>query len=419
MPWLRAGFRQNAELAVSSTTEAKPMSVAQNTERMLKSLVRKARVVLVGLGNIGSRMAMELPLAGAKELLLVDPDRTSARNLRTCWAFSPKDIGQPKVDVVARQVRRSFPEVAVETAPCSFNRLGLARLHDWLPAVLVGAVDSRRARYELAEAAFWMDMPLFDLGIPAAGPPAARAQLTWRTIRAIDPLKAWSAQDWDLLEQTQPCGLPSSDRQHKPVASSASGAAAATLGVAAVRKLLSGDTSDIGWELRLEMTHFSTARRALPSNGFSPLDPSDAIRARPLTCKTATLGNLVDAAERLLGSGAVLLLNREISFGFLCRRCGYRPEVGPVGWQPCPRCGRDMIPVHPLTRLCRDSIQHGADEPVGCLGMARDLLRVQGSTERGRVWMEYRTVRRHHERPTTTSCPGGLPGSAAVGCRGI
>jgi len=365
------------------------MSVtARNRENLLKGLARSRRVVLVGLGNIGSRLSVELPLAGAKELLLVDPDCASTRNLDTCWAFSPNDIGKPKVEVLARRIRKAFPRVSVMAMPCHFAVLGLARLRDCLPAVLVGAVDSRRARYELAEAALWLGMPLVDLGIPVAGPPAAKARITWWPIQAIDPLNAWSAQDWDLLEQVQPCRPGPSDRNDGPVASSVSGMAAASLGIAAVRKLLSGDVSDVGWECRLELTRFTAARRALPVEGLSPLDPKDRIRVKPVTRRVTTLGDLVGAAERLLGCGAVLLLNREVSFGFLCRRCGRLPDVGPVGCRRCPKCGRGMNPVHPLSRLNRDFLEDRADEPVGCLGVARDLLRVRGP-ERERIWMEY------------------------------
>ena len=362
---------------------------APTGEALLKRLARTRRVVLVGLGNIGSRLAMELPLAGTKGLLLVDPDRVSHRNLQTCWVFSPDDIGRSKVKVVAQWVRRSFPDVSVQDAECAFDRLGLCRLRDWLPAVLVGAVDSRRARYELAEAALWLGMPLVDLGIPAAGPAAARVQVTWQAVRPIDPLNAWSVQDWNLLEQVNPCGSISQNKGDGPLASSVSGIAATCLGTAAVRKLFAYDASDVGWECRVEVVRFSMARRPLPAKGLSPLDPSDAIRARPPTCRASTLGDLVDFAEKLFGPGAVLLLNREISFGFQCRSCERQLRAGPVEYRPCTTCGENMVPIRPLAQLCRDCLTGHTHESVGCLGVGRDLLRVRGRTERNYGWMEY------------------------------
>jgi len=369
--------------------------VTRNKELTARRLAGARRVVLVGLGNIGTRLAMELPLVGAKEVLLVDPDTISQRNLRTCWAFRPDVIGRAKVDVIGEQVRQSFAKVSVEVAPCSFNRLGLACLRDWSPAVLVGAVDSRRARYELAEAALWLGMPLVDLGIPAAGPPAARVQVTWRAIRAIDPLNAWSTHDWHLLEQAHPCGTSPAGSNRRPVASSVSGAAAASLGAAALRRLFACDISDIGWEARVELVRFSTARRPLPAKGLSPLDPSETICARPPLCHAATLGDLVGFAERQCGPGAVLLLNREISFGFRCRRCGSQSHVGTVEQQPCRMCGKPMIPVHPLTHLDRDTLNEHVNALVRCLGVERDLLRVMARTARDHVWMEYCEERNH------------------------
>ena len=217
MPCLWQGILETVRQDMAFAAKTSKNDAATSRETLLKRLARTKRVVLVGLGNIGSRLAMELPLAGTRELLLVDPDRVSHRNLQTCWAFSPGDIGRSKVRVVTQRIRRSFPDVSVEAAECAFDRLGLCRLRDWLPAALVGAVDSRRARYELAEAAMWLGMPLVDLGIPAAGPPAARVQVTWRAMRPIDPLNAWSVQDWNLLEQVNPCGPISQNRDDGPL----------------------------------------------------------------------------------------------------------------------------------------------------------------------------------------------------------
>ena len=173
------------------------------------------------------------------------------------------------------------------------------------------------------------------------------------------------------------------------MASSLSGMAAAALGAAAVGRLLAGDPCDVGWECRTEMVHASTARRRLPAQGLSPLDPRDAIRGRPPTCRAATLEGLVDFAERRFGRGAVLRLNREISFGFLCPGCGERTATGPVERPPCPRCGQALVPVQPLTLLSRDTLGGRGRAPAARLGIARDLLRVQGRPERRRGWMEY------------------------------
>ena len=360
--------------------------------QLLARLGQSRRVVLCGLGNIGSRMALELPLLGVKRMLLVDPDRVSPRNLRTCWAFAQPDVGRHKVDVIAERLRQVFPRLDVEAAPCALNRLGLARLRDWLPGIFVGALDSRRARMELAESALWLGAPVVDLGIPGGALPAARVQVVWWAMRKIDLLNAWSAEDWNLLGRSQPCGRTGGDEGARPLASSLSGAAAASLGVAAVRKLLAGDGSDIGWEIRTELVRFSTVRRALPRRGLSPLDPREEIRLRPRRRTVKTLGDLVREAERRLGRGARLLLNRDMSPRFLCSACGALLAGGPVEWRACPKCANAAVATRPLGQLSRDELEDDAELahlPVACLGVSRDLVRVTDRAGRARCWLQY------------------------------
>jgi len=235
-------------------------------------------------------------------------------------------------------------------------------------------------------------MPLVDLAIPASGPPAARVRVTWWSARKVDPLNAWSERDWALMEESQPCGAvgrEGRDEVERPVASSVSGAAASSLGAAEVRRLLLGDVSNVGWEIRADLACSSAARRALPSSGLSPLDSRDAIWMPPARCEVATVSELVDEVERLMGRGAHLLLNREVSEGFLCRRCGAELSAGPVDGRACERCGDLLVPVKPMTRLSRDTIGDLGEVCVGCLGVERDLLREVDRSGRARRWLEY------------------------------
>jgi hypothetical protein len=75
-----------------------------------------AHVVIVGLGSIGSAAARELAQYGVGTLSLVDPDRLSSRNL-VRHTLDARDVGRLKVDAVAEQLGKRWPQLDVGTYP--------------------------------------------------------------------------------------------------------------------------------------------------------------------------------------------------------------------------------------------------------------------------------------------------------------
>ncbi|MEM8996488.1 MAG: ThiF family adenylyltransferase, partial [Acidobacteriota bacterium] len=59
--------------------------------------LRRAKVLLVGTGGLGSPAALYLAAAGVGTLGLVDFDRVDASNLQRQVLFTTDDVGEPKV----------------------------------------------------------------------------------------------------------------------------------------------------------------------------------------------------------------------------------------------------------------------------------------------------------------------------------
>ena len=78
--------------------------------------LRAARVTVVGAGSIGSASAHGLGAYGVGRIALVDPDRLLAHNL-VRHQLTARHLGLMKVDGLAEQLRRSWPETAVEPFP--------------------------------------------------------------------------------------------------------------------------------------------------------------------------------------------------------------------------------------------------------------------------------------------------------------
>ncbi len=76
-----------------------------DAERVQRRL-SQARVVLLGCGGIGSLVAVTLATAGVGELTLVDGDHVELSNLTRQFLFTEADIGLPKAEALARELRR-------------------------------------------------------------------------------------------------------------------------------------------------------------------------------------------------------------------------------------------------------------------------------------------------------------------------
>lgn len=127
-----------------------------------QAAVARKRLVIVGGGAIGSHA---VPLAGrladVSHITLVDGDVYSQANLFS-QSIDPADVGRPKVDVLARRLRRQTPGMTVEPIFDWVEHVPLGRLR--ADAVLC-CVDSLNARRLVNERAWRLGVPLIDSGV--------------------------------------------------------------------------------------------------------------------------------------------------------------------------------------------------------------------------------------------------------------
>lgn len=76
--------------------------------------LKRARVLLVGAGGLGSPLALYLAAAGVGTLGVVDFDRIDESNLQRQVIFSTADVGVPKTEIAAKRIRALNPGVEVE-----------------------------------------------------------------------------------------------------------------------------------------------------------------------------------------------------------------------------------------------------------------------------------------------------------------
>jgi len=123
-----------------------------------------ARVLLVGVGGLGSPAGFYLAAAGIGTLGLADGDRLEVSNLQRQIAHTTADIGQLKVASAARTFQALNPDVHVRQHPerlTPANADALLRDYDFV----VDATDNFESKYLIAAACHAKHKPYSHAGI--------------------------------------------------------------------------------------------------------------------------------------------------------------------------------------------------------------------------------------------------------------
>jgi bacteriocin biosynthesis cyclodehydratase domain-containing protein len=135
--------------------------------------LRNATVVVLGVGGLGGRVALELACLGVGELYLVDGDRVEASNLNRQIQFGENEIGFLKAEQMAQRIR-SFNS-SIQAVPI----VARIRSEEELAQCIAGSdfvIDSAdRPAHEIEH---WCNAACFKLRIPYIAmshfPPIAR-----------------------------------------------------------------------------------------------------------------------------------------------------------------------------------------------------------------------------------------------------
>jgi adenylyltransferase/sulfurtransferase len=121
--------------------------------------LKAARVLIVGVGGLGSVASLYLAAAGVGTIGLIDHDVVEETNLQRQIIYTTDDIGKRKIDAARDRLSRLNPNVEIETygeAISSSNALEIIQNYD----VVIDATDNFPARYLLNDACVILDRPL-------------------------------------------------------------------------------------------------------------------------------------------------------------------------------------------------------------------------------------------------------------------
>ncbi len=129
-----------------------------------QTLLRRARVAIVGLGGLGAPSATYLAAAGIGELALIDHDEIELSNLHRQVLFAERDVGRAKVAVTAERLRAINSAILVEPVATELRRGNAAALLAGYD-VVVDCTDNFRTRYAINAVCAAARVPLVQASI--------------------------------------------------------------------------------------------------------------------------------------------------------------------------------------------------------------------------------------------------------------
>ena len=126
--------------------------------------LKRASVLLVGLGGLGSPLAMYLAAAGIGRIGIVEFDRVDASNLHRQVLFGSSQVGRAKLAVGAARLRDLNPHIAIEEhdgAMTRDNALEIVAAYD----VVADGADNFATRYLVNDACVLEGKPLVSASI--------------------------------------------------------------------------------------------------------------------------------------------------------------------------------------------------------------------------------------------------------------
>jgi adenylyltransferase/sulfurtransferase len=120
--------------------------------------LKEAKVLLVGMGGLGSPLSMYLAAAGVGRIGIVDFDVVDFTNLQRQVIYSTNDVGRPKLQAAKERIQGINPYVEVdayETRLTSENALQIFEKYD----IIIDGTDNFPTRYLVNDACVLLGKP--------------------------------------------------------------------------------------------------------------------------------------------------------------------------------------------------------------------------------------------------------------------
>jgi molybdopterin/thiamine biosynthesis adenylyltransferase len=296
--------------------------------------LRRAKVIVAGVGALGNYVTQTLALAGVGHLVLCDPDHVSESNLSRAPLFKERHIGVAKAEAAVETLSELAPGVVAEPRVNSFERaIGLAELRD--SDLVLSLPDSGASRVQIAGRCGLVRQRVVDAGT-----------------------SHWGGEVRCFLDPEGPCygcmagdegRAASAERRSCDQENRAEGASAATSGLIAAFASMTAIRTLLGLAPRpahvlvIDGATGATRSVAVPRDSNCALHAPVEAAYRLALGRQATVGGLM----KHLAPGLSPLLWHSVEARAVCPGCGHVEADtwrAQAQWRQCPRCNRLMRP---------------------------------------------------------------------------
>lgn len=120
--------------------------------------IKNAKVLITGIGGLGSPIAQTLCASGVGNICLMDGDIVEFSNLSRQPLYSPNDIGQKKTIVSSKKLKENFPSTDItyiDEFLTKENAIDIIRKYD----IIVDGSDNFSTKYLINDAALICNKP--------------------------------------------------------------------------------------------------------------------------------------------------------------------------------------------------------------------------------------------------------------------
>ena len=128
--------------------------------------IRQSRVLVVGVGGLGTFSSLLLAEIGVGYLRIVDRDIVESTNLHRTPLYTTNDLDRAKVEVAADRLRQLNPFMTIDTHAC---HVGTANINDLLEGIdlVIDALDNFDTRRIINRACIQKGIPFIFCGVSA------------------------------------------------------------------------------------------------------------------------------------------------------------------------------------------------------------------------------------------------------------
>lgn len=111
--------------------------------------IQKAKVIIFGVGGVGSWCAESLVRSGVKHLTIVDPDCVAVTNINRQLMATTQTVGRPKVEVLAERLLEISPDAEITPLQTTYSKETMDSFHLEDYDYIIDCIDSLKDKIQL------------------------------------------------------------------------------------------------------------------------------------------------------------------------------------------------------------------------------------------------------------------------------